>query len=501
MARRLDRLAGMIKKHMGRRDFIQKVAAATAFGTAAPLAGAKVVASPAAGGRQRARNVILMVADGMGTGTLSLAHRWSLMERGRMLNWMELYERPGFFSGLQDTASASSPVTDSAAGGSAWGCGQRVPNRRINTTAEGEALRPIALHGREMGKRVGMVTTARVTHATPASFAANVAHRNEEGKIAAQYLSRGVDLLLGGGASRFEGEGGQMDRKMDMLLGLGSSRVEGGEAPVDRVSTFREAGYRICRNRAEMESLAESKRGQPLLGLFSEGYLPYAVDRSRDRALGRQVPGLPAMTKVALQELGTSSNGFLLQVEGGRVDHAGHANDPAAILHEQLEFDEAIAVVLEFQKEHPDTLLIVTTDHGTGGCQLNGVGPGNADTAAALGRLKDYKMSIEVLTARLQAGEGIEELLTVATSAKPSPAVVERTRRIFLEAKTEKKEDVWRTQKALTDMLYEGTGIGWSGGMHTGECVECLAGGPGAEALPRFFENHQLFSIMANAMV
>ncbi len=464
---------------MKRRNFIQRIGGAAALAASAPLSGAQVEAAPAKGGRQKARNVILMVADGMGTGTLSLAHRWSLLERGRELNWMELYQRPGFFSGLQDTASADSPVTDSAAAGSAWGCGQRVPNGRINVNAAGESLRPIALHAREAGKRVGMVTTARVTHATPASFAANVPHRNEEGKIADQYLAREIDLLLGGGLSRFVG----------------------GEEQVDRIEIFREAGYRICRNRAELEALLAADMGRPLLGLFSDGYMPYAIDRSRDHALGKRTPGLPAMAKVALRELRTSPDGFLLQVEGGRVDHAGHANDAAAILQEQLEFDETIGVVLDFQKEHPDTLLIVTTDHGTGGCQLNGVGPANTGTEAALARLKNYKMSIEVLASRLRAGESVEELLATATSAKPTSAMVRRTQRIFAGAEADSEESDWHRRKQLTDMLYRGTGVGWSSGMHTTECVECLASGPGAEALPRFFENHQLFQIMANAMV
>ena len=80
------------------------------------------------------------------------------------------------------------------------------------------------------------------------------------------------------------------------------------------------------------------------------------------------------MFKAALASLGGTNEGFFLQVEGGRVDHAGHANDAGAILHEYLEYDDCIPVALEYIKEHPDTLLIVTTDHGTGGCQLDGQG-------------------------------------------------------------------------------------------------------------------------------
>jgi alkaline phosphatase len=86
------------------------------------------------------------------------------------------------------------------------------------------------------------------------------------------------------------------------------------------------------------------------------------------------------MSQVALTQLSQSSEGFFLMIEGGRIDHAGHANDPAAIILDQIAFDETIATVLNFIDKNPDTLLIVTTDHGTGGMQINGVGNDNFDT-------------------------------------------------------------------------------------------------------------------------
>src|SRR4029434_4694557 len=103
-----------------------------------------------------------------------------------------------------------------------------------------------------------------------------------------------------------------------------------------------------------------------VLGLFWSDHLPYTIDRNREPAMQSRVPTLAEMTSSALQNLSHSPDGFLLQVEGGRVDHAAHDNDAASMLHDQLAFDDAIGVALEFAKEHGDTLVIITTDHGTG---------------------------------------------------------------------------------------------------------------------------------------
>src|SRR5690606_5691167 len=95
---------------------------------------------------------------------------------------------------------------DSAAAGSSWGCGRRIPNGKINMTGDNEPLRPLGVIAKEGGKAVGLVSTCRITHATPASFAANVASRNMEDTIAEQYLERGIDVLLGGGLKQFSAE-------------------------------------------------------------------------------------------------------------------------------------------------------------------------------------------------------------------------------------------------------------------------------------------------------
>ncbi len=432
-----------------------------------PVARAASAGEAAKASPKQPRNIIFLVVDGMGTGTLSLANHWSLQKHGEPLNWMQLYNHPSVVTALQDTASADSPVTDSAAAASAWGCGWRVPNRRINTTADGQDLKPIFSYAREKGKATGLVTTCRVTHATPAGFVANVAHRDEEDAIAQQYLEREVDVILGGGRRHFDG-------------GLRSR--------------FEERGHLLLEDLAGLTKTVFEAKATRLLGLFSEDHVPYAIDRENDPAL-KQVPGLAAMTRAALEVLDRAEKGFILQVESGRVDHAGHANDPAAILREQLEFDAVIRQVYGFQEAHPDTLVIVATDHGTGGCQLDGVGPGYTASGAALASLGGYTASTEAIVRRLEAGAPVASTIAGATGREPTKDEVAAA-----SALLEEKPKGYGLANGLAEILYAGTGVGWTSHNHTAECVETLAFGPGSSQLKPFIENRELFNVMLGAL-
>lgn len=322
--------------------------------------------------RGKAKNLIFLVVDGLSNGTLGLAHHWKLRNEHSPLNWIKLFDHQRIHRALQDTASANSPVTDSAAAVSAWSCGRRVNNDCINTDTSGRVLKPLYAYAKEAGKATGLVTTCRITHATPAGFVTSVPQRDMEDEILKQYLQSDIDVLLGGGARYFK------------------HKQENGSV-VDYFSLFKDKGYEVISDSA---SLAKVSCNLPILGVFSESHIPYAVDRINDPSL-RSVPGLANMFKKSLDRLGRNKNGFVLQVEGGRVDHAGHANDPSAILHELLEFDECIPIALEYINSNPDTLLIITTDHGTGGCQLDGSGSNYVGSGPALDRINKLRHSFE----------------------------------------------------------------------------------------------------------
>jgi alkaline phosphatase len=130
-----------------------------------------------------------MVSDGMSTGTLNMADMFLQRKEGRRSHWLKLYDEQKITRALMDTASASSMVTDSAAGSSSWGGGVRVPNGSLNVNADGSFNKPILQKFKAAGKSVGCVTTVPITHATPAGFCVNNNKRGDMDEIAEQYLS------------------------------------------------------------------------------------------------------------------------------------------------------------------------------------------------------------------------------------------------------------------------------------------------------------------------
>ena len=182
-----------------RRTFLKDASFLTASGVLASSTSSASAELKA----KNARNIIFLVADGLSSGALGLAHHWKLKNENIPLEWSRLLSRSDVILALQDTASADSPVTDSAAAGSAWGGGHRVNNGAINTDASGIFYEPILKKAKRSGKKIGLVSTCRITHATSASFLANTLNRDSENEIARQYIERNLDVCLGGGLRNF----------------------------------------------------------------------------------------------------------------------------------------------------------------------------------------------------------------------------------------------------------------------------------------------------------
>ncbi|MFC5051399.1 alkaline phosphatase [Rubritalea spongiae] len=416
--------------------------------------------------KREVKNVIFLVADGMGVGTLSLTECWHQTRASQSLEWVQLYTQAGVVVSKQDTASANSMVTDSAAAGSAWGGGKRVNNGVINITPEGEELKPIGVHAKELGMSVGLVTTTRLTHATPAAFLASVQHRKMEEAIADQYLVAEADVYLGGGMKFFR----QGER--------------------DLITKFEQKGYAFVDNK---QSLKLNAGKDKLLGVFSHDHIPYAIDRVH-QAFYSGLPNLVEMFEAALQTLEKNPNGFLLQIEGGRIDHAGHANDPGTIVHEQLEFDACIPVAMEYVRKNPGTLLVVTTDHGTAGCQLNGVGNAYRGTGEALAALADQQGSFEFMAEDAQGrGAFSSELFMQVMGWEAWPEIEQEV------------NDKLGIDKDLLARVYgkhcagkylAKTGVGWTSHEHTAELVDLLSYGAGAERFPPYLKNEDVHHIL-----
>ncbi|MDZ7778490.1 MAG: alkaline phosphatase [Gemmatimonadota bacterium] len=303
-----------------------------------------------ADGDAEVRNVILMIADGAGVATWSVA---------RMARGSELAVAGMPVVGLVDTRNADGGLTDSAAGATAFSTGARTFNRAIAVGPEcrdqieadpaGVAADPAScaplptlLEGaEERGKATGMVTTTALTDATPASFAAHAPSRDLHASLAVQVLDSGADVLLGGGRMYFDGslQGGPGDLLRDVC----------GEADCPR-------------DAAELEEARSGTRR--LLGLFAADEMERA---------GERVPDLPTMTRAALERLSANPEGLFLLVETEGTDSYQHDNDPLpSIRREILEFDRAVAEALAFAERTPGTLVVVTGDHETGGLAVHG---------------------------------------------------------------------------------------------------------------------------------
>lgn len=437
----------------------------------------------------RARNIIFLVSDGMSLGTLTLAERYLRTREQRGTHWLGLYTRPDLRRAMMDTSSASSLVTDSAAASSAWGCGHKVKNGALNITPDGTARTPILRHARDAGRATGIVTTATVTHATPAGFAANIGFRGDESEIAAQYFDLRLDAILGGG-SRFFSPAFRPDKR-------------------DLAADFAAAGYHLARDLASLQSLASAEG--PLLGLFGDSSMPYDLDHRADPAHA-SAPRLPDMARAAIERLARHPGGFVLQIEGARIDHAAHGNDLGGLLHDQLAFDEAVGIATAFAQDRDDTLVIVTTDHGNANPGLNGAG-GNfdsrggsyGDTDKCFARVGDLRRTnawtLSALHAdstpaqireRVAAGTGITfaddeiELLARALRSDPTPREGYRVRNAPLIT--------------LAQLLANYTSVGWTGTQHTTDFVEFAAFGPGSESIPPHIQNTDVFGIMTRAL-
>jgi alkaline phosphatase len=481
---------------ISRRQFMGRSGAVAATALAAPHIARSADQPPRPG--QKPRHIIMLVADGMSQGTLTCADLLSQITRKRGTEWMKLYNHPAAFTGLMNMRSLDSLVTDSSAASSSWGSGSRIANGAVNVLPDGRELTPLYTLFKQAGWKRGLVTTTEITHATPAGFAANDGKRSSAENIARQYLERRVDVLLGGGKKFYDPK-----RRKDKA---------------DLWKEYRAAGYHVALDKA---ALAKAPLDKPWLGTFYESHLPLTVDWNQSQDMQRVVPTLAEMTGAALRRLEREEH-FILQVEGGRVDHGAHNSDAAGAFFDLISFDEALEVCLEFQKRTPDTLLVITTDHGNGNPGLNGIGKNYMASSPLFANLKEFKSSTELLLKRLGIVPASEAATDTKTDAKtgtkapaapkPAPAATDIQNAIAdacgykasiakcdaLARVIEKKglvmfETMNSTAVQLGQLLANHTGVGWTSGAHTADYVAIASIGPGAEKFGGFIQNTDVF--------
>ena len=461
---------------------------------------------------QKPRHIIQLVADGMSMGTLTCADHLSQIVRGRPLTWMEMYKNPAVVASWMNMRSLNSLVTDSSAAACSWGSGTRIINGMVNQMGDETPLKTLYELLAEAGWKRGLVTTTEITHATPSGFVACVNNRDKATTIAAQYLERKVDVLLGGGEKFFDPK-----RRRDKR---------------DLFGDYRAAGYYVMDSRVQLLSAPTDK---PWLGTFAQSHLPFTVDHKNSAKHQEKVPTLAEMTESALKWLERAPH-FILQVEGGRVDHGCHSCDAAGALYDQIAFDEALDVCLDFQKRVPDTLLVITTDHGNANPGLNGMGSAYGQSTWLFRNLVNAKASFSQMLKKLKRnpedegkiGETEEEKKEREKKmSKEEKAAADKKKKIededvatpteiidIIQASTGYKVPTEKAElliphlakrgKAMYDLMKEDVcalgqlmgnywGIGWTGNAHTADYVPVVALGPGAEKFKGFIQNTEVF--------
>lgn len=302
------------------------------------------------------KNLIFMVSDGMGPASLSMTR--SFRQFTHDLDYDDILNLDKHFIGNSRTRSSSSLITDSAAGATAFSCGRKSYNGAIGILPDHTPCGTLLEAAKMAGYHTGMVVTTRITDATPASFAAHANQRFEEDLIAKHELGfyplgRVVDLMIGGGRCHF------------------LPQWQSGGCRKDNRNLVKEAvghGWSYVDNRQGFDSLAYGENVTlPLLALLAPGDIPFDIDREN-----AVFPSLEESAKTAIRalELATkdSPQGFFLLIEGSRIDHAGHQNDPAAQVREVLAYDAAFKAAIDFaDSSDVETIVISTSDHETGG--------------------------------------------------------------------------------------------------------------------------------------
>lgn len=359
-------------------------------------------------------------------------------------------------------------VTDSAAAGTAIATGVKTYNAAISVDVNKKPVETILEIAQKKGKATGLVTTTRITHATPAVFAAHNADRNAENKIAVDILNHKVDVLLGGGKQHF------------------IPKEQGGKREDDRnlITEAKKMGYTVVENKDEMLKVTEGK----LLGFFKMSHLSYEMDRDPKRE-----PSLADMTKKAIEILSKDKDGFFLMVEGGRIDHAAHTHDGAAVARDVLAFDEAVKIALDFAKDRKNTLVIVTADHETGGLSIGGYGQYNFKPEI----LKRQKNSIADVIASKLTPDNIKQVFSQYLGIEDL-TIDEMI--LMLNAFKEKDKNPSAVANMCADIVSRRALLGWTSTAHTGTDVPIMAYGPYAEAFTGHIDNTDIFKLMMQAM-
>ena len=425
-------------------------------------------------------------------------------------------------AGMQTTYDSYALQTDSASSATAFACGLKTRSGVIGMNdTQTMSVQSVAQFAQEQGKKVGILTSVSLDHATPAAYYASVPSRDYMNNIATQLANTGYEFFGGGGFASPTGPkktGDTSNNVWDLLTAN---------------------GYEVRKTRDAIMALKDNPRDKvvcinPILP--GSAAMPYAIDQPPENL------SLAEMTEVAIETLSDDrrgrgrhrDKGFFIMVEGGKIDWACHANDAMATIGDMIDFDNAIGVALKFYKKHPlETLIVVTGDHETGGMTI-----GHATTGykAYYDRLLDQTKSYENFEANdwKPHKEAIQKSVCGSHLGTDNLAADDKMLGLMQEVfgldyttlnayQKEKLEDAYDQSMCgsndnssdennllygtynpiivtITHILNERASVGWTSYSHTGVPVPVFAQGREAVRFAGFYDNTDIAKKLAKAM-
>ena len=432
------------------------------------------------------KNIIIMFADGTTSSQYEFGRYSSALLRQQPFAVTDIVMAKGRYQ-LMKTESANYFVTDSAAAASAMSIGYKVNNGAISITPDGKLPPTIMKFAKDKGKRIGLLSTAPIYDASPAAFSVHAKSRRDNELIVNQYLELAPEVLMGGGSNYF------------LPSSFSGGKRQDGQNVIE---AFQAKGYQYIHKPEQLNQTKSSK----LLGLFADEDLDYEIDRNE-----RDTPSLSQMLKVALEVLNQDSKknnnkGFVLFAENENTDSAGHQNDVAALMRDLWAFDDAVKVALDFQKQNPDTLIIVTGDHETGGFaptygrkNLGPAGRTNYQNVEIeqLKQIERYKMSLKEFSEKFKAKakqtsnntELRDYLTTLLQDNFPGLILDDDLREKILSQGQLGPNSNYLPANILGLAIARQTGFYWGSSGHTPTPITVAAIGPGAEIFKGFDDN------------
>lgn len=392
--------------------------------------------------RGKAKNVIMLIADGMSTEAITLARH----TKGDSLAIDEISV------GSVITSWANGPITDSAPGGTVYAAGEKTNNKYIGTSVNDTPMASILEGAESVGKATGIVATSEITHATPGDFTAHTNNRKYYNQILQQQINQDMEVVLGGGFNKPSGFSSEV------------STDEFESYYEEQVNNIKEEGFDFITTKDQLTSYD----GDKLWGSFADADLKYDFDRQSDN--DNVQPSLAEMTNKAIEVLNKDEDGFFLMVEGSKVDWAAHANNTVGIVSDILAFDEAVKAAIEFAKTDGNTVVVVTTDHGNSGITIG--------SSYYNENIESYdKATYENTTDLLKNATITEERFNEIASGKSDDEIKALAKKYYgidlndEELAIVKGEQGEGRQVGIREVIARRVGIGYTTGGHTGEQI------------------------------